>query len=73
MAPNQTMLSKEVLRAKFHALGIDGNKPVVTSCGSGITATVLTLALTRAGLPAGAVYDGSWTEWGSRTDTPIEV
>ena len=71
MAPDQTMLPKEALRAKFASLGIDGTRPVVTSCGSGITATVLTLAMARAGLPTGAVYDGSWTEWASRADTPI--
>ena len=51
--------------------GVDGSKPVVTSCGSGITACILTLAMVQAGLPAGAVYDGSWTEWGGRADTPI--
>lgn len=72
LAPDQTLLPKDVLLAKFEALGVDGTRPVVTSCGSGITATVLTLALARAGLPTGAVYDGSWTEWGSRPDTPIE-
>jgi thiosulfate/3-mercaptopyruvate sulfurtransferase len=45
---------------------------VVTSCGSGVTATVITLAMARAGLPLGAVYDGSWSEWGGRADTPVE-
>jgi thiosulfate/3-mercaptopyruvate sulfurtransferase len=45
----------------------------VTSCGSGITACILTLAMVQAGLPAGAVYDGSWSEWGGRADTPIET
>lgn len=73
LGPDQTMLPKDELRAKFAAIGIDGTRPVVTSCGSGITATVLTLAMTRAGLPAGAVYDGSWTEWGGRNDTPVET
>ena len=73
MAPDQTMLPKAELLAKFAALGIDGSRPVITSCGSGITATILTLAMTRAGLPTGAVFDGSWTEWGARTDTPIET
>lgn len=73
LAPDQTMLPKEQLRAKFAALGVDGSRPVVTSCGSGVTATILTLAMSRAGLPAGAVYDGSWTEWGGRTDTPVET
>ncbi len=53
--------------------GIDGAQPVVTSCGSGVTACILTLGMVLAGLPEGAVYDGSWTEWGGRADTPVEV
>ncbi len=73
MAEDQTLLSKDELRARFRGAGVDGARPVVTSCGSGITATVLTLAMAHAGLPQGAVYDGSWTEWGGRTDTPIET
>jgi thiosulfate/3-mercaptopyruvate sulfurtransferase len=44
---------------------------VVTTCGSGVTASVLALALDRVGHRAVAVYDGSWTEWGGRDDTPI--
>ncbi len=71
LRPDHTLLDKEALRARFAAAGVDGSKPVVTSCGSGITATVLTLAMAHAGLPQGAVYDGSWTEWGGRADTPI--
>ena len=73
LAPDGTMLDKDALRAKFAALGVDGSKPVVTSCGSGVSACMVTLAMTRAGLPQGAVYDGSWSEWGGRPDTPIEV
>jgi thiosulfate/3-mercaptopyruvate sulfurtransferase len=68
-----TMLPPEQLRARFAAAGIDGSKPVVTSCGTGVTATILTLGLLRAGLPGGAVYDGSWTEWASRPDTIKET
>jgi thiosulfate/3-mercaptopyruvate sulfurtransferase len=59
------------LRARFAAAGVDGSRPVVTSCGSGVTACILTLGLRLAGLKEGAVYDGSWTEWGGREDTPI--
>jgi thiosulfate/3-mercaptopyruvate sulfurtransferase len=61
------------LRDRFVAAGIDGTKPVVTSCGSGVTACILTLGMVLAGLPEGAVYDGSWTEWGGREDTPVEA
>jgi thiosulfate/3-mercaptopyruvate sulfurtransferase len=61
------------LRAAFAAVGADGNRPVVTSCGSGVSACVLSLGLHLAGLPEGAVYDGSWTEWASLRDTPKAV
>jgi len=70
--PDFTFRPPEALRARFAAAGVDGARPVVTSCGSGVTATILTLGLTLAGLAPGAVYDGSWTEWGGRPDTPIE-
>ena len=53
--------------------GVDPDKPVVTTCGSGITACVLALGLHLTGFTDVAVYDGSWTEWGSRTDTPAET
>jgi thiosulfate/3-mercaptopyruvate sulfurtransferase len=67
------MLPPEKLRARFAEAGVDGTRPVVTSCGSGVSATVLTLAMVEAGFPPGAVYDGSWTEWGGRHDTPVEI
>jgi thiosulfate/3-mercaptopyruvate sulfurtransferase len=68
-----TFRPKQELAARFAKLGVDGKRPVVTSCGTGVTACILTLGLRLAGLPEGAVYDGSWTEWGGRPDTPIEV
>jgi thiosulfate/3-mercaptopyruvate sulfurtransferase len=61
------------LRARFAAAGIDPSRPTITTCGSGVTAAVLNLAAIVAGLPEPALYDGSWSEWGSRDDTPIEV
>jgi thiosulfate/3-mercaptopyruvate sulfurtransferase len=69
--PEGTFRSRAELRERFEAAGVDGAQPVVTSCGSGVTACILTLGLRLAGLPEGAVYDGSWTEWGGRADTPI--
>ena len=60
------------VKARLAAAGVDGQRPVVTSCGSGVTACILTMGLRLAGLPEGAVYDGSWTEWGGRPDTHVE-
>lgn len=68
-----TFRPEEELRARFEKAGVDGKHPVVTSCGSGVTACILTLGMVLAGFPPGAVYDGSWTEWGGRSDTPVEV
>ncbi len=73
LAPDGTLLPPAELRARFASAGVDGSRPVVTSCGTGVTATILTLGLVQAGLPAGAVYDGSWTEWASRPDTMKET
>ena len=61
----------DALRAAMRAAGVDLARPIVTSCGSGVTASVLALALHRLGRPDVAVYDGSWSEWGGRVDTPI--
>lgn len=66
-----TMLPPDALRARFAALGIDQTSRPVTMCGSGVTAAVVTLGLVRAGLPMGALYDGSWAEWGAAPNTPI--
>jgi thiosulfate/3-mercaptopyruvate sulfurtransferase len=59
------------LRKAIEDAGIDLDQPVVTSCGSGITAAIITLALESLGHEDNALYDGSWTEWGSRADTPV--
>ncbi|MHB1217581.1 MAG: 3-mercaptopyruvate sulfurtransferase [Alphaproteobacteria bacterium] len=68
-----TVLPKDQLIARFEAEGIDLSKPVVTSCGSGVTASALALGLYLVGRADAAVYDGSWSEWGARTDTPVET
>ncbi len=59
------------IKETIEKAGIDLSKPVVTSCGSGVTAAVITLALTSLGHTDNTLYDGSWSEWGSKPDTPI--
>jgi thiosulfate/3-mercaptopyruvate sulfurtransferase len=61
------------LRQAFAEAGIDLAKPIVTSCGSGVNAATLNLALDVLGVPGVGLYDGSWTEWGGRDDTPVAV
>ncbi len=63
----------ESLRETLLASGLDLSRPVVTSCGSGITAAVISLALQSVGHTDNRLYDGSWTEWGGRADTPVET
>ena len=67
-----TMKAPDALRAVFDAAGVDLSKPVITSCGSGVTAAVLSLALERMGHRNHALYDGSWAEWGMYDDLAIE-
>ena len=67
-----TLLPAAAIEAKFRAAGVDPAKPIVASCGSGVSACALALGLHLIGAPQVAVYDGSWTEWGGRPDTPIE-
>jgi thiosulfate/3-mercaptopyruvate sulfurtransferase len=62
---------KDVLRQEIADAGIDMDKPVITSCGSGVTAAFLNLALAELGVDAMQLYDGSWTEWGANKDLPL--
>ena len=69
----RTLLPAETLEQLFAAAGLERGKPVVTSCGSGVTACALAFGLHLIGWPDAAVYDGSWSEWGLPGDTPVET
>lgn len=69
---NGNLASRARIEAAFKDAGVDLDKPIITSCGSGMTAAILSFALDAIGRPPQALYDGSWTEWGSRPDTPVE-
>ncbi len=71
LKPDGTLKSPDEIAKVFAAAGVDVKKPVITSCGSGITASILTLGLTLIGAKDHALYDGSWSEWGARSDTPV--
>jgi len=70
---DQTMLPGEALERRFAEAGIDVGRPVVASCGSGVTACILALGLYLIGHTQVPVYDGSWAEWGARPEAPIET
>jgi thiosulfate/3-mercaptopyruvate sulfurtransferase len=71
-ARDNAMRPAEEIAEMIAAAGIDPNRPIITSCGSGVTAAVVTLGLYLIGHARTAVYDGSWSEWGARDDTPAE-
>jgi len=65
-----TFKDKAGLKSAFENAGVDLSKPITTSCGSGVTASVLLFALSLLGKEDTALYDGSWSEWGADPDTP---
>jgi thiosulfate/3-mercaptopyruvate sulfurtransferase len=73
LKPDGTLKPTDEIAKVFAAAGVDVRKPVITSCGSGITAAILSLGLSLIGAKDHALYDGSWSEWGAASDTPVQT
>ena len=71
VGPDGRLLPPAELRHRFDEAGLDPSRPMVATCGSGVTACAVVLALEAAGFPGAAVYDGSWTEWGADPRLPV--
>jgi thiosulfate/3-mercaptopyruvate sulfurtransferase len=71
LVENGTLASPDKLRAALTAGGVDIDQPVITTCGSGVSAAILWLALESLGKQPQALYDGSWADWGTRSDKPV--
>jgi len=71
VAADGRLKAADDLERLFEQAGVDLNRPIITTCVSGVSAAILALALARLGRDGAPVYDGSWSEWGARSDTPI--
>jgi thiosulfate/3-mercaptopyruvate sulfurtransferase len=73
VSPEGALRTPDELRAAFAVAGINLDRPIITTCGSGVSAAVLALALAQLGVDQVPIYDGSWSEWGAKSDTPAVV